>query len=211
MSGETKRLATCVVATGIVLGGMGFARADPSSIAGGTGIDAEWDASWAAYEAEEDAAGPELVSVTVDLPITIGAPLDRVFPAYSDVYNGFGRHPFLHGVLPRRHYLEDGAEVSEFIALEDIPAGPALIPGRTVAQQRVHADGHWYTSDTWDAPGVITHQTVTFAEQDGVTDVVEHLTFVAPAALIDYTVQNGVSSHLAYQSALARDLEDGTL
>ncbi|WP_246097750.1 hypothetical protein [Rhodococcus spelaei] len=156
-------------------------------------------------------AGPALATVNVTLPITINAPIDRVFPAYSNLYNSLGRHPFLRGVLDRRKYTEGGADVWEFIALEDIPAGSASIPGRTVGQQRVYAADHWYSTDTWDAPGVITHQKVTFAESGGATTVTEQLTFSAPALLIDYTVKNGVSSHIENQQAMKRDIENGTI
>ena len=203
-------LAACVLAAGIALAGTGVAGAEPDS-GSSSALDAEWEASWAAYEFEERQAGSALVTVNVDLPVTIDAPIDRVFPAYSNFSNGFGRHPFLKGVLDRRKYTEGGADVWEFIALEDIPAGPVSIPGRTVGQQRVYAADHWYSTDTWDMPGVITHQKVTFVEDGDATTVTEHLTFSAPAALIDYTVQNGVSSHIANQQAVQRDIENGTL
>ncbi|AQA22175.1 polyketide cyclase / dehydrase and lipid transport family protein [Rhodococcus sp. MTM3W5.2] len=205
-----KLLAACVLTTGIALSGTGIAGAEPVS-GSSSGLDAEWDASWAAYQFEESQAGSALATVNVVLPVTIDAPIDRVFPAYSNFSNSFGRHPFLRGVLDRRSYTEGGADVWEFIALEDIPAGPVSIPGRTVGQQRVYAADHWYSTDTWDMPGVITHQKVTFAEAGDATTVTEHLTFSAPAALIDYTVQNGVSSHIANQQALQHDIENGTL
>ncbi|WP_081830268.1 hypothetical protein [Rhodococcus sp. UNC363MFTsu5.1] len=203
-------LVSCVLATGIVLGGTGVAGAESSS-SSSSAVDVEWEASWAAYEFEKSVAGPALSTVNVTLPITINAPIDRVFPAYSNLYNSLGRHPFLSGVLDRRTYVEGDADVWEFIALEDIPAGSASIPGRTVGQQRVYAADHWYSTDTWDAPGVITHQKVTFAESGGATTVTEHLTFSAPALLIDYTVKNGVSSHIENQKAMQRDIENGTL
>lgn len=203
-------LTACVLVTGFALGGTGVAAAEPDS-GSSSAVDAEWEASWAAYEFEESHAAPALVTVNVDLPVTIDAPVDRVFPAYSNLYNSLGRHPFLRGVLDRRSYTEGDADVWEFIALEEIPAGPVSIPGRTVGQQRVYAADHWYSTDTWDMPGVITHQKVTFAEDGDATTVTEHLTFSAPAALIDYTVQNGVSSHIANQQAMQRDIENGTL
>ncbi|MFC4605857.1 hypothetical protein [Rhodococcus kronopolitis] len=209
-SSAPKLVAACVLAAGIALGGTGVAGAQ--SVSGSSSaLDAEWEASWAAYRFEESQAGALLTTVDVTLPVTIDAPVDRVFPAYSNFSNSFGRHPFLKGVLDRRTYTEGGADVWEFIALEDIPAGPISIPGRTVGQQRVYAADRWYSTDTWDMPGVITHQKVTFAENDGATTVTEHLTFKAPAVLIDYTVQNGVSSHIANQQALKRDIENGTL
>lgn len=208
-------LAAVALAAGLAVGNVGVAGAqsssDSSSSSSSSGVDLEWEASWALYQAEKSVAGALLVTQEVTLPITIDAPIDRVFPAYSNFDNSLGRHPFVKGILDRRSYTDGDAEVREFIALEDIPAGSASIPGRTVGQQRVHAADRWYTTDTWDAPGVITNQKVTFTENGGATTVVEHLTFRAPAVLIDYTVQNGVSSHIENQRAMKRDIENGTL
>ncbi len=209
-----KVLAACVLATtGILMGSTGTAGAESvsSSSASSSSVDAEWESSWAAYQFEKSLAGSALKTVTVDLPVTIDAPVDRVFPVYSNLSNSLGRHPFLKDVLDHRRYTEGGADVWEFIALEDVPAGSLSIPGRTVGQQRVYAADHWYSTDTWDMPGVITHQEVTFTENGGATTVTEHLTFSAPAVLIDYTVQNGVSSHIENQQAMKRDIENGTL
>lgn len=212
-----KVLAACVLATGILMGSTGTAGAESissssaSSSTSSSSVDAEWEASWAAYQLEKSLAGSALTTVNVTLPVTIDAPIDRVFPAYSNLYNSLGRHPFLQDVLDHRTYTEGDADVWEFIALEDVPAGSVSIPGRTVGQQRVYAAERWYSTDTWDMPGVITHQKVTFAEEGGATTVTEHLTFSAPAVLIDYTVQNGVSSHIENQQAMKRDIENGTL
>lgn len=208
-----KLLAACVLAAAIALGSTGTAGAESvsSSSASSSSVDAEWEASWAAYQFEKSLADSALVTVNVDLPVTIDAPVDRVFSVYSNLDNSLGRHPFLQDVLDHRRYTEGGADVWEFIALENVPAGSVSIPGRTVGQQRVYAAEHWYSTDTWDMPGVITHQKVTFAADGDATTVTEHLTFSAPAVLIDYTVQNGVSSHIANQQALQRDIENGTL
>ncbi|WP_277830670.1 hypothetical protein [Speluncibacter jeojiensis] len=202
--------AALVVTAGIALGSVGVAGAEPVS-GSSSAVDAEWDASWAAFQYENSHAGSVLATRSVDLPVTIDAPVDRVFPAYSNLENSLGRHPFLRGVLDHRRYTDGDAAVWEFIALEDIPAGPVSIPGRTVGRQEMHAADHWYSTDTWDAPGVITHQKVTFDAHGGATTVTEHLTFSAPASLIDYTVKNGVSSHIANQQAMKRDIENGTL
>jgi len=209
---KSRILATCVLATGIALGSTGTAGAESfSGSSSSSSVDLEWEASWAAYQLEAGLSGSALASVSVDLPVTIDAPIDRVFSAYSNLYNSLGRHPFLKDVLDHRRYTEGDADVWEFIALEDIPAGSMSIPGRTVGQQRLYAADHWYSTDTWDMPGVITHQKVTFVADGDATTVTEHLTFSAPDALIDYTVQNGVSSHIANQQAMKRDIENGTL
>ncbi|MGW4533704.1 hypothetical protein ACWEOI_22425 [Nocardia sp. NPDC004340] len=39
----------------------------------------------------------------------------------------------------------------------------------------------------------------------------EHITFTANPVLIGFTADNGISSHKAYQAALKRDIENGTL
>ncbi|MFD4469889.1 hypothetical protein ACFWPA_16535 [Rhodococcus sp. NPDC058505] len=211
-----KLLAACALVTGIALGnmGVGVAAADTGSLSSSSSssaVDLEWEASWAAYRLELSQADWALSTVTVDLPVEIDAPADRVFPAYSNLYNSLGRHPLLTGIVDRRTYTDGDAEVWEFIALEDIPAGSASIPARTVGQQRIHAAERWYTTDTWDAPGVITNQKVTFTENAGTTTVVQHLVFRAPAVLIDYAVKNGVAAHLENQQAMKRDIENGTL
>ncbi|WP_157108579.1 hypothetical protein [Aldersonia kunmingensis] len=203
-------LGVGVLATGLVLGSAGVAAAAPVSGAN-SAVDTEWEASWAAYQFEASQAASLLVTKNVDLPITINAPIDRVFTAYSNFNNSFGRHPFLKGVLDRRKYTEGGAEVWEFIALEDIPLGPISIPGRTVGKQRMYAAEHWYSTETWDLPGVITRQKITFAKDGDSTVVTEHLSFSAPAVLIDYTVQNGVDAHIVNQKAVKRDIENGML
>jgi uncharacterized membrane protein len=205
-----KALAALVLAAGLAVGHAGVAGAQSFS-SSSSSVDTEWEISWAAYQAEERLAGSLLETVEVTLPITIDAPLDHVFPVYSNLNSSLGRHPFLMDVLDHRSYTEDGAAVREFIAIEGVPAGSASIPARTVGQQRVYAADHRYTTETWSAPGVITQQEITFSEEAGSTTVTEHLTFKAPALLIDFTVQNGTSSHIENQQVLKRDIENGTL
>ncbi|EME15582.1 hypothetical protein [Rhodococcus triatomae] len=203
-------LVACALAVGIAVGHAGVAGAESASNSSSS-VDTEWEISWAAYQAEERLAGSLLETVEVTLPITIDAPLDHVFPVYSNLNSSLGRHPFLMDVLDHRSYTEDGADVREFIAIEGVPAGSASIPARTVGRQRVYAADDRYTTETWSAPGVITQQEITFSEEAGSTTVTEHLTFRAPALLIDFTVQNGVSSHIENQQAMQRDIENGTL
>src|SRR6187402_14225 len=80
---KSKLLAAFVLANGIVLGSIGAAEAEPVSVAN-PAVDAEWEASWAAYKFESSQAGALLVTRNVDLPVTIDAPIDRVFPTYSN-------------------------------------------------------------------------------------------------------------------------------
>ncbi|MCX4091749.1 hypothetical protein [Nocardia sp. alder85J] len=184
----------------------------PSCSESANGYTPEWQASWSIYEAEQGDSSDGRASVEADLPITIAAGLDKVWAVYSDIRNDIGRHPFLKDVITHRTCDEDGVRVTDFTALEDIPMGPVTFPGHTQAQQRVHAAEHYYTSDSWDVPNITTHQRITFTDNgDGTTTVDERLTFLADPALIQFTADNGTASHRAYQLALKRDIENGTL
>ncbi|MEU1428448.1 hypothetical protein ACFRAQ_08585 [Nocardia sp. NPDC056611] len=190
------------------------ARADtaPSCIESENDYKLEWQLSWSIYEAEQRNPADARAVREVDLPITIDAPLDKVWSVYTDFRNGLGRHSFLKDIIVHRTCDEDGVRVTDFTALEDIPMGPITFPGHTQAEQRLYPDQNYYTSDTWDIPNVTTHQVVTFTDNgDGTTTVNEHLTFVADQPLIDFTADNGVAAHLASQEAVKADIENGTL
>jgi hypothetical protein len=172
----------------------------------------EWQLAWDVYQFESWIPFDPRSQVTVDLPIDIQAPLDHVYSVYSNLQNDIGRHPFLQGFVTFADYVDDGVEYIDFTALENVPAGPIVIPGHTQAQQRKHPAQHLYYTDSWDAPNITTHQTVTFMDMgNGTTHVNEHITFLANPLLINFTVTNGVSAHQAYQAALKRDIENGTL
>jgi hypothetical protein len=173
---------------------------------------AEWQLAWDVYQFESVLPFDLRSRVTVDLPIDIQAPIDHVYSVYSNLQNDVGRHPFLQGFITYADYTRDGVEYIDFTALENVPAGPIVIPGHTQAQQRKHPAQFLYYTDSWDFPNVTTHQEVTFQDMgDGTTHVNEHITFLANPLLINFTVTNGVSSHQAYQAALKRDIENGTL
>ncbi|MFE3189962.1 hypothetical protein ACFXHA_13205 [Nocardia sp. NPDC059240] len=207
-------LAVACAAMASPAAGPGVARADeaPSCVEYENGYKLEWQASWAIFEAEQQNPADGRAVTEVDLPIIIAAPLDKVWDVYSDVSKGIGRHSFLKDVIMHRTCDADGVEIRDFTALEDIPMGPVTFPGHTQAEQRLHPDEHYYTSDSWDVPNVTTHQLITFTDNgDGTTTVNEHLQFIADAALIDFTATNGVAAHMASQHAVKADIENGTL
>lgn len=192
--------------------GLPVAQADTAGgcIESNNGYTAEWQASWAAYQAGQNNPAESRASVVVDLPITINAPLPKVWSIYSNLRNDIGRHPFLKDVIT--HRTCDDGQVVDFTALEDIPMGPVTFPGHTQAEQRLHPAEHFYTSDSWDIPNITTHQLITFTDNgDGSTTVNEHITFLADPTLIQFTADNGAASHRAYQAALKRDIENGSL
>jgi hypothetical protein len=174
-----------------------------------------WNTTWAQYQAEEAIPLPErgVVVQSQDLPIVINRPIDEVYDIYANVYNAIGLHPFLKQIIPIRYEFTDGVPTLDFIALEDIPLPDGTIfHGVTVAQQRFHERHHYYDADTFDQPGVITHQHIVFTAIDcDHTQVVEHLTFEAPPALIAEAVQGGVFAHQAVQAGLKTNIESGVL
>ncbi|MVU76812.1 hypothetical protein GPX89_06065 [Nocardia sp. ET3-3] len=207
-------LAVACATMGSPAAGSAVARADsgPSCVESDNGYKLEWQASWSVYEAEQQNPSDGRAVTEVDLPVTIGAPLDHVWSVYTDVRNGIGRHSFLKDVIVHRTCDEDGVHTTDFTALEDIPMGPITFPGHTQAEQRLHPDEHYYTADSWDVPNVTTHQVITFTDNgDGTTTVNEHLTFIADQALIDFSADNGVAAHRASQDAVKTDIENGTL
>jgi hypothetical protein len=171
-----------------------------------------WDSTWAQYKAMEavplDARG--YVSVSQDLSIVIKAPLKKVFRIYSDVNNAIGLHPFLKSIVPVRHIEMNCVPTYDFIAYEDIPmADGSIFHGVTVAQQRFFAKQHYYDADSFDVPGIVTHQHITFTRVPGGTQVTEHLTFEAPPLYITQTVQGGVYAHTQVQVGLKQKIESG--
>ncbi|MEU6582182.1 hypothetical protein [Nocardia sp. NPDC046763] len=173
---------------------------------------AGWQTGWATYQAEQKSPSSGTSSRTVDLPITINAPIAKVWTVYSNLRNDIGRHPFLQDIIVHRTCTDGVTETIDFTALENIPMGSVDYPAKTQAEQRLYPADHYYLTDSYDSPGIITHQKITFVDNgNGTTTVNEHLTFIANPLLINFTVDNGVSSHQAYQAALKRDIENGTL
>jgi hypothetical protein len=170
-----------------------------------------WDSGWAAYQALEAIPLAErgYKQASQDLSIVIAAPLRTVYDIYSNVLNAKGLHPFLVGITPIRCTPRS----FDFIAREDIPLPDGTVfQGQTIAQQRFRPSKGYYDSDTYDFPGIVTHQHVTFqALSRGSTLVVEHLTFEAPPEYLATAVQGGVFAHNLVQVGLKAEIEAGQL
>jgi hypothetical protein len=170
-----------------------------------------WDGGWAAYLALEaiPLADRGYVQASQDLPVVIDAPLRVVFDVYSNVFNALGLHPFLVGITP----IRCTSGTFDFIAREDIPLPDGTVyQGETIARQRLKRARWYYDADTYDFPGIVTHQHITFSRlHDGSTLVVEHLTFEAPPTYLATAVQGGVYAHSLVQQGLKARIEAGQL
>ncbi|MEP6501937.1 MAG: SRPBCC family protein [Betaproteobacteria bacterium] len=171
-----------------------------------------WNGNWAQYQSLESVplAVRGYVAASQDLTIVIDAPLRKVYRIYSDVGNALGLHPFLKSIVPVRRFEAYGVPTYDFIAYEDIPLPDGTVfHGVTVAQQRFHARAGFYDADSYDVPGIVTHQHITFSRVRGGTQVTEHLTFEAPPQYIAQTVQGGVYAHALVQNGLKTKIEAG--
>ncbi|MFZ5439880.1 MAG: hypothetical protein ACOZQL_07710 [Myxococcota bacterium] len=170
-----------------------------------------WDTTWAQYQALNaiPLADRGMVSVSQDLSIVINGEIDDVFDIYSNVYNAQGLHPFLVGLTPIRH---TGRSL-DFIAYEDIPMPDgSIFHAATIAKQTFNRRRHFYDAVTYDVPGIITRQHITFSyvgrRQVLVT---EHLTFEATPEYIGLAAQGGVYAHYLVQLGLKAKIEAGLL
>lgn len=146
------------------------------------------------------------------LTIDIAAPLAHVFDVYSDIDNHIGRHPFLKAVVTHGESFANGVHTRNFTAIEDVPVAGIPVRLHTHAQQRIYESQYRYESDSYDTPDVITHQNIDFVDLgNGVTRVTEVIVFETNAALIDFTVQNGVAAHEENMAILKADIESGAL
>jgi hypothetical protein len=169
-----------------------------------------WDTTWVTYKALEAKLPADYLRLTpADLVVVINAPLLDVFDIYSNVNNALGIHPFLASITPIRHT----GTVYDFIAYENIPLPDGTIyPGVTVSQQRFHRSQHYYEADTYDVPGIVTHQHISFKIIGcNVTQVTEHLSFDAPPAYAQTSVEGGVYAHMVVQAGLKAKIEAGLL
>jgi hypothetical protein len=202
---------------------VGFVMAMGASIAYAPGARAEteqeyvalWDSTWATYLAEEAIPLPERgVDVeSASISIVINAPVDDVYAVYSNVYNAVGINPDLDSVVPIHYTFAGGIPTFDFIAVESIPLGGGVVLQEdTVAQYRFHDDEHFYDADSYDVPGIITHQHVVFVAIDCAhTQVTEYLTFEAPPIYIAETAEGGVFAHEQIQAGFKAAIESGTL
>ena len=171
-----------------------------------------WNGNWAQYQSLESVplAARGYVAASQDLTIVIDAPLHKVYRIYSDVNNALGLHPFLKSIAPVRRFDAYGVPTFDFIAYEDIPMPDGTIfHGVTVARQRFFERARYYDADSYDVPGIVTHQHITFKRVRGGTQVTEHLTFEAPPLYISQTVQGGVYAHTLVQNGLKSRIESG--
>lgn len=170
-----------------------------------------WDSSWSAYQALIAIPPAERGYATAsrELSVVIDEDLDKVFDIYSNVLHAKGLHPFLTTISFVRHTPTS----LDFIAYENIPLPDGTIfPGVTIAQQRFDRTHHFYDVDTYDAPGILTHQHITFARiSPRQTMVTEHLSFEAPPEFIETTVQGGMLAHQLVQLGLKQQIEAGML
>jgi hypothetical protein len=171
-----------------------------------------WNASWAQYQSLESVplAARGYVAAAQDLRIVINAPLRQVYRIYSDVNNALGLHPFLKSIVPVQRGEVYEVPTYDFIADEDIPLPDGTVfHGVTVAQQRFYSKAHYYDVDSYDVPGIVTHQRITFTRVPGGTEVREHLTFEAPPQYIAQAVQGGVYAHALVQNGIKTRIESG--
>lgn len=171
-----------------------------------------WNNGWAQYQALESIplASRGYVTASQDLSIFINAPLNTVYKIYSNVNNAIGLHPFLKSIVPVRRTEVNDVPAYDFIAYEDIPLPDGTIfHGVTIAEQRFYRENRYYDADSFDVPGIVTHQHITFVSVAGGTQVTEHLTFEAPPLYIDQTVQGGVYAHSLVQNGLKARIESG--
>ncbi|MEC3951828.1 hypothetical protein VMT65_02155 [Nocardia sp. CDC153] len=212
-----KYLVGCALALSFATTGSPIAHADSAPTCTDTpnSYTPGWQVGWAEYQAamKSPSSGQSgFTTRTVDLPITINAPLAKVWTVYSNLRNDIGRHPFLQDIITHRTCNDGVVETIDFTALENVPMGSVDYPAKTQAEQRLYPADHYYLTDSYDQPDVITHQKITFTDNgNNTTTVNEHITFTADPALIGFTADNGTSSHRAYQAALKRDIENGTL
>jgi hypothetical protein len=176
-----------------------------------------WDTTWATYQAENalplSESGLEVESQSIS--IVINAPVDDVFAVYANVFNAVGINPDLDSVVSIRNTFTGGLPTFDFIALESIPLGGGVIlQAQTVAQYRFFDDpfAPYYDSDSYDVPGILTHQHVVFQAVDpGHTQVTEYLTFEAPPEYLTETVEGGVYAHELIQAGFKTAIESGAL
>lgn len=166
-----------------------------------------WDSTWAQYQALNAVplAARGMVQVSQDITIVInGSSRKDVYDIYSNVTNAQGLHPFLVGWTPIRYT----SSRLDFIAYEDVPYQGAILNLSTIARQKFDRWSFSYDSETFDQPGIITRQHVTFTEiGHRQIQVTEHLVFETYPELIDTAVQGGVYAHLLVQAGLKAQIE----
>ena len=175
----------------------------------------EWQTAWDTYHFSDQtppAPGSGRSRITNNISIDIDAPMPLTFYKYSDFDNHLGKNPFLKRVVTHKQWQQGPALYRNLTAIEEIPYEGMLVVSKTHAQQRLHANGFYYETDSWSEPNVVTHQKITFKPlPGGKTRVTENLTFEADTSLIDFVAVNGTASHQQLQAALKQAIESGDL
>lgn len=168
-----------------------------------------WNTAWAEGRVV-DALQPRvsgLAAVTRTLSIDINAPREAVYDVFANVYTAYGIHPFLREITA----IRCNADTFDFIALEDIPVGAVTLLLKTVARQAFHRPD-FYTTETYDRPLTLTHQSIRFTALSATsTRVEEELSFEALPLLINVAVTGGVDAHDAVQKGLKAAIESGAV
>ncbi|OPG01850.1 hypothetical protein [Microbispora sp. GKU 823] len=175
----------------------------------------EWQTAWDTYhftDTTPPAPGSGRSRVTNSISVDIDAPMPSTFYKYSDFNNHIGKNPFLKRVVTHKEWWTPPALYRNLTAIEEIPYEGTIVVSKTHAQQRLHADGFYYETDSWSQPNVVTHQKIDFTPlPGGKTRVTENLTFEADSSLIDFVATNGTASHQQLQTALKQAIESGEL
>ncbi|RYG85527.1 hypothetical protein EON77_05405 [bacterium] len=177
---------------------------------------AEWQVAWKAYRFFDRVPVPSPLGLRTqerrEISIEIAAPVDHVFAVYADVEQHVGRHPFLKEIYTHARRVSDGVVEMDFSAIEDVPLLGVPVRLHTHAQQRTFERELRYEVDSFDAPDVVTHQDIAFADLgDGRTRVTESIVFETNGAAMAFTVKNGMSAHEANQASLKAAFESGEL
>ncbi len=171
----------------------------------------QWRAAWQVYDVTNGRV-PGVVAAAREVSVEVGAPPARTFAAYSNLGNVVGKHSFATRFVTHADRQEGSTRRVDFTAIEVIPVANVPVQSAVFGKQAIRADAGYYDVTTWSLPYVITRQHVTFTDLGGGrTRVVEHLVFEAPGPLLDFTVTQGVSAHVASINAMKRAVEAGEI
>ncbi|MER6827296.1 hypothetical protein ABT352_15040 [Streptosporangium sp. NPDC000563] len=214
MKKRLRLLAAQLLATALVLTTLS-APAHASTPESDPQLTAEWQTAWDTYQFYKTTPplpGSGRSRAQDSISITIDAPVNRVFPAYSNINNHLGLHSFLKRVVTHKDRRQGSKRHIDFTAVEELPYEGSTVVINTHAQQRINPAALYYETDSWTMPNVVTHQKIVFeALSGGKTKVTEYLTFDADSTLIDFVLQNGVASHQATQAGMKQAIESGEL
>ncbi|WP_182883011.1 hypothetical protein [Microbispora sp. H10949] len=175
----------------------------------------EWQSVYDTYhftDATPPAPGSGRSRVVNSISVDIDSPMPQTFYKYSNFNNHIGKNPFLKRVVTHKEWLAAPVLYRNLTAIEEIPYQGTIVVSKTHAQQRLHADGFYYETDSWSQPNVVTHQKIEFTPlPGGKTRVTENLAFEADDSLIDFVAANGTAAHQQLQGALKQAIESGAL